>query len=86
MNDQGSEPGFPVSHCARCGRDVLTHVHLDERDQERRLCLHCDAEIDPREVRWVVETELDALGYGMWDDAPRGCGREGCGQGRCGRA
>lgn len=75
--------GFPVSRCARCGRDVLLHLHVDERGEERRFCLHCDAEIDPVEVRWVEEAALAPLGYGMIVEG--GCGKPGCGQGRCGR-
>jgi hypothetical protein len=85
MTPSGRASGFPVSHCAQCGRDVLTHVHLDARDEERRLCLHCDAEIDPREVRWVLEAELGRLGYATGGEEAAGCGRPGCGQGRCGR-
>jgi hypothetical protein len=79
------EHGFPVSRCVPCGRDVLLHVHVDERGEERRLCLHCDAEIDPAEVRWVEEAALAALGYGVAGEGG-GCGKPDCGQGRCGRA
>jgi hypothetical protein len=85
MHGPSPEPDFPVSRCARCGRDVLTHVHLDERGSERRRCLHCDGEIDPAEVRWVLLAELEGLGYAMTNDDEGGCGRPGCGQGRCGR-
>ena len=77
------EAGFPVSRCAKCRRDVLTHVHLDERGEERRCCLHCDAEIDPREVRWVEEEELDRIGYELASEEGFGCGRPGCGRGNC---
>ena len=73
--------GFPVARCARCARDVLTHVHLDARGEERRLCFHCDAELDPREVRWVAEGDLEPLGYGIEEEG--GCGRPGCGKGNC---
>ena len=73
--------GFPVARCVRCDRDVLTHVHLDARGDERRLCFHCDAELDPREVRWVAEGELEPLGYGVEEEG--GCGRPGCGKGNC---
>jgi hypothetical protein len=79
-----AEQGFPVSRCARCGRDVLLHVHFDADGEERRLCLHCDAEIDPAEVRWVEQSALDALGYGVASEG--GCGKLDCGQGRCGRS
>jgi hypothetical protein len=75
------DDGFPVARCARCARDVLTHVHLDARGDERRLCLHCDSELDPSEVRWVVEGELEPLGYGLEEEG--GCGRPGCGKGNC---
>jgi hypothetical protein len=82
LADAGAD--FPVSRCARCARDVLTHVHLDARGEERRLCLHCDAEIDPREVRWIPLDDLEPLGYGFMPDADAGCGRPGCGKGNCG--
>jgi hypothetical protein len=78
------ESDFPVSRCARCARDVLTHVHFDARGEERRLCLHCDAEIDPLEVRWVSAAGLESLGYGLRDESEAGCGRPGCGKGNCG--
>ena len=89
---------FPVAHCAHCSakyavmhpsmtaaaRDVLAHVHLDPRAEARRLCLHCDAEIDPAEVRWVDEAALEPLGYGLHRAEEGGCGRPGCGRGNCG--
>ena len=77
--------GFPVSRCAPCGRDVLLHVVLEPDDRERIRCVGCDAEIDPREVRWVMAPELERLGYDLQGDQAAGCGRPGCGQGRCGR-
>ena len=77
------EGGFPVARCARCARDVLTHVHLDETGQPRRLCFHCDAEIDPAEVRWVEDGGLEPLGYGLEVEVEGGCGRPGCGRGNC---
>ncbi len=79
-----ADPGYPVSRCAPCGRDVLLHVVPDGDGELRRCCLHCDAEIDPAEVRWVDEAALDRLGYGLV--AEGGCGKPGCGQGRCGRS
>jgi hypothetical protein len=78
-----SEDGFPISHCGRCARDVLTHVDLDPNGEPRRLCLHCDAEIDPAEVRWAAATELEPLGYVLGADEEGGCGRPGCGRGNC---
>jgi len=77
------ESDFPVARCARCAREVLTHVHLDEDGEARRLCLHCDAEIDPVEVRWVDEVALEPLGYGLHRAEEGGCGRPGCGRGNC---
>lgn len=74
---------FPVAHCGRCARDVLTHVHLDATGAEERLCLHCDAAIDPSEVRWVVEGDLGGLGYDLLAEEAGGCGRPGCGRGNC---
>jgi hypothetical protein len=75
---------YPIAHCAPCARDVLTHVHLDAGGDEHRLCLHCDAEIDPTEVRWVGDDELSTLGYGLFDGEGAGCGRPDCGRGNCG--
>lgn len=77
------EETFPVARCARCGRDVLTHVHLGGDGRARRLCLHCDVELDPREVRWVAEADLGRLGYGVETPTEGGCGRPGCGKGNC---
>ena len=78
-----AQADFPVSRCARCEREVLTHLHLDDRGGEHRLCFHCDAEIDPEALRWVPEAALAALGYGVHNDQEAGCGRPGCGKGNC---
>ena len=86
MTGPSPEPDFPVTRCARCARDVLTHVRLDAEGGERRHCLHCEVELDPREIRWVLEPELERLGYALASDEVAGCGRPGCGQGRCGQA
>ncbi len=77
-----TEPGFPIAGCARCGRDVLTHVTLGPGGREARRCVHCDAELDPQEVRWVPEADLGRVGYAV--EGPAGCGEGGCGGGRCG--
>lgn len=84
MSDAAADRGFPIARCAPCGRDVLTHVLLDERGDERRRCVHCDAELDPAEVRWVLESELAARGYAVQGDQALGCGKPDCGMGRCG--
>jgi hypothetical protein len=55
-------------------------VALDDLAEARR-CVHCDAEIDPEELRWVEE--LDRLGYVVHEDDAGGCGRPGCGRGNC---
>ena len=60
-----TEADFPVSRCSVCDRDVLTHLHFDDDGGEHRLCFHCDAELDPEALRWVPETALAALGYGL---------------------
>jgi len=79
--------GFPVARCAPCDREVLVHVVLDVGDQERIRCVTCDAEIDPLEVRWIAEAALNELGYALDPEVGMsGCGRPGCGGGRCGRA
>jgi hypothetical protein len=84
MTEPALDRGFPMARCAPCGRDVLTHILLGERGDEHRRCIHCDAEIDPEEVRWVVESELTARGYAVEGDRGPGCGKPDCGMGRCG--
>jgi hypothetical protein len=60
---------------------------LDADDRERIRCVACNAEIDPGEVRWVEESRLNELGYGLAGEVEAaGCGRPGCGGGRCGNA
>jgi hypothetical protein len=77
--------GFPVARCALCKCEVLTHVVLDARGEARRCCIHCDAALDPLEIRWVAETDLADLGYSdSGAVGTAGCGRPGCGSGRCG--
>jgi len=81
------DEGFPVSRCVPCGRDVLVHAILAAGDEERIRCVACDAEIDPLEVRWIAEPELNQLGWGLAGEVGlSGCGKPGCGNGRCGRA
>ena len=78
-----AESGVPVADCPRCGREVLTHVHLDPAGEPQRRCFHCDAEIEPAAVRWIDEEALDSLGYAFHREAAEGCGRPGCGRGNC---
>jgi hypothetical protein len=75
-------PTFPVARCAPCGRDVLAHCWFDGHEDERYGCIHCDAELDPRELRWVDEATLDGIGYATWAEREH-CGRPDCGGGRC---
>lgn len=84
MTEVRLDGGFPVGHCARCGKDVLVWVRLDERDEERRHCVHCDAELDPAELRLIGESELADVGYARHAETEH-CGRPDCGGGRCGR-
>lgn len=73
-----------MSQCAPCGREVLTHILHEDGGEAVRGCLHCDATIDPEEIRWVYESELDSLGYGLFKDGG-GCGAGGCSSGGCSR-
>ena len=82
MTDETSATTFPIARCAPCGRDVLAHLWLDDHDGERYGCIHCDAELDPRELRWVSEDALAAAGYTVWAEREH-CGRPDCGGGRC---
>jgi hypothetical protein len=77
------DPTFPVARCAVCDHDVLTHVVATADDASERRCVHCDAAIEPEHLRRVLESELDALGYGL-DGAAGGCGSGSCGTGGCG--
>jgi hypothetical protein len=79
-----SEPAttFPVARCVPCGRDVLAHLWLDTDGGERYGCVHCDAELDPVCLRWVLEAELDGVGYAVLAEREH-CGRPDCGGGRC---
>lgn len=80
-SSEAREDEFIVGHCARCGRDVLTHAGYDEeKGRELRLCVHCDRGVD-RELRAVVQAELDSYGYAVIEDL--GCGNPDCGGGRC---
>jgi hypothetical protein len=84
--DDDDAPGFPISRCVPCGRDVLVHLVLDQGDRERIRCVGCDAEVDPLEVRTVSEGALNELGYDVGGEVGEsGCGRPGCGKGQCSR-
>ncbi len=76
---------FPLGHCARCDKEVLVVVAVDERGEDRRRCMHCEAELDPEDLRWVAEAELERVGYAVWLEREH-CGRPDCGGGRCGRS
>ena len=76
--------GIPVGHCARCKKDVLAVLWLDEREDERRACAQCDGDLDPEALRWLTESELEEVGYAAFAEAEH-CGRPDCGGGRCGR-
>ena len=82
MTEETSATTFPIARCAPCDRDVLAHLWLDDHDGERYGCIHCDAELDPRELRWVSEDALAAAGYAVWAEREH-CGRPDCGGGRC---
>ena len=78
-----AEPStFPVARCVPCGREVLAHLWLDDADGERYGCIHCDAELDPAELRWLAEPDLAGVGYGLLAEREH-CGRPDCGGGRC---
>jgi hypothetical protein len=74
---------FALGHCARCEREVLTHVDYTD-DGERLLCVHCDGPIGET-VRPVKGADLLAEGYGAVEEAG-GCGSGGCGSGACSRS
>lgn len=69
---------FPLAWCEPCGREVLTATAGDDR---ARCCVHCGAEIDGS-VRQARGADLADRGYALYEES--GCGRPGCGGGRCG--
>ena len=78
-----SQPLFLVGLCRGCDKEVLTHTHYDEEGAEVRLCLECDAVVADG-IRPTSADALDEWGYRV-GDAASGCGKPGCGGGRCGR-
>ena len=73
---------FVLGYCDTCNKDVLTHIDVDDRGDETRRCLHCDAPITAA-LRTVGASELEATGYALVE--ARGCGGGGgCGAGGCG--
>jgi hypothetical protein len=80
----GEASTFPLARCAPCGREVLAHVQDDPATGERYGCIHCDAGLDPAELRWVSEPELAGFGYAVWAEREH-CGRPDCGGGKCSR-
>jgi hypothetical protein len=67
---------FPMAHCARCGKLVLTAVAFDGDSRQRR-CAHCDGLIDSA-VEWIQANELEERGYFIGKPKPAG---KGCGGG-----
>jgi hypothetical protein len=55
---------FPMARCAGCGKTVLTYVALDDRGEETRCCVHCDAPVAGA-LKWVSAGELEAAGYNV---------------------
>jgi hypothetical protein len=76
---------FPVAPCARCAKDVLCYFELGKHDAEVVRCVDCDTPAEATVVRWLDLHRLEELGYGFVLPAG-GCGRPGCGEGRCGRS
>ncbi len=76
---------FPVAHCALCDKDVLCYTDIDEHDRELMRCLDCSTLAEPAALRWLDLHGIEDLGYG-YVLPEGGCGRPGCGNGRCGRA
>jgi hypothetical protein len=69
---------FPLGWCLGCGREVLTCAVLDD---DGRHCVHCGSAI-AGPVRASRGAELGDRGYALHEE--QGCGRPGCGGGRCG--
>lgn len=77
--------GFPVARCAKCERESLCHLDLDDEEREIVRCVECGTVAPPAAVRWLALSELQTIGYGLV--LPEGgCGRPDCGGGRCGRS
>ena len=73
---------FTLAWCPACERDVLTHAHFDADGPERRLCVHCDGDIENQRVLPI--DDLEAQGYAVIE--LEGCGKPDCGGGRCTRS
>lgn len=72
------DSSFPMAHCERCDKTVLTYVALDERGAELRLCVHCDGPAGAK-LDWVTADELTASGYYIGSPpVEKACG-SGCG-------
>ncbi len=70
-----------MADCAACAKPVLTYVALDDAGTERRICVHCDAQIaDP--LKWVSPGELEQAGYYFGPppaEGEKGACTSGCG-------
>lgn len=75
-----NDASFPTAHCQRCDKIVLTCIGLDDAGNERRHCVHCDAEVEA-ELRWASADELEADGYyfGRAPEKTGGACGSGCG-------
>ena len=72
------DSSFPMAHCERCAKAVLTYVSFDELGSEIRLCVHCDGPAGAR-LDWVTVEELEASGYYIGSPpVEKACG-SGCG-------
>ncbi len=72
---------FPVAHCERCDRKVLTYLGLSEAGGERRCCVRCDGMVES-DLEWVDADDLEAEGYYFGSEPPKSSGGA-CGSG-CG--
>jgi hypothetical protein len=84
MNDERSDllsaaGCVPVGPCARCEREVVAYP-VDDEASGGYACTHCNGVV--RQVSWLDDGELDALGYSVSDPQLGGCAT-GCASGGC---
>ncbi len=73
---------FPMAHCARCEKSVLTYVGLTDDGAELRMCVHCDGPVTD-ELQWVPPGELEQSGYYFGPPPAEGASSCNSGCGSC---
>jgi hypothetical protein len=75
---------FPTARCQACEKIVLTYIAIDDRGEEARRCVDCDAAVGDA-LEWIGADELQDLGYRFGAPAEKRSGGCGGGCGSCSR-